>query len=149
MAYSALDISNYLISRTNPEEGGELLSNMKLQKLLYYCQGFYFAKFKKPLFEEPILAWQYGPVVPAVYHEFKHFGANGIPSEDIVNPVSLEEEENAILADVFNFFNQFSAIKLMNMTHSEEPWCSTKISDEISLEKLNNHFEKFLLKESE
>lgn len=144
MAHTALSISKYLISKSNPAEGGELLSNMKLQKLLYYCQGFYYAKFKSKLFEDNIYAWQYGPVVKDVYHNFKHYGSNGISLEVVDEEINLSANEKKMVDEVFNYFNQFSAIKLMNMTHSEEPWCSTHITNEITLDKLENHFEKFL-----
>ncbi|CAM1348411.1 Panacea domain-containing protein [Tenacibaculum crassostreae] len=144
MPHTAIDISKYLISKTNPEEGGELLSNMKLQKLLYYCQGFYYAKFGEKLFEDNIYAWQYGPVVKDVYHNFKYFGSNGIPLDVVDEVVTLNENEKKMVDEVFTYFNQFSAIKLMNMTHSEEPWISTQMTNEITLDKLKNHFEQFL-----
>ena len=149
MAYSAIEISNYLVSQTNPDEGGELLSNMKLQKLLYYCQGLYYAKFKKPLFKDDIFAWQYGPVVPSVYHNFKQYGASGIPTDGKEVILQLDDKEYKFLIDVFSFFNQYSAIKLMHMTHSEAPWCSTNILEKITLDKLEKHFKSFLKVENE
>jgi uncharacterized phage-associated protein len=42
---------------------GDVISNLKLQKLLYYAQGFYLAIYGKALFEEDIVAWEHGPVV--------------------------------------------------------------------------------------
>lgn len=144
MAHSAINISKILISKSNPEEGGELLSNMKLQKLLYYCQGFYYAKFKEKLFEDKIYAWQYGPVVKDVYHNFKEFGSNGIPLDVADEIVALSDDEKKMIDEVFTYFNQFSAIKLMNMTHSEEPWLSTTMTNEIELDKLDNHFRQYL-----
>ena len=53
------------------EEGGEYISNLKLQKLLYYAQGSFLAVTDSPLFDDPIVAWQHGPVVESVYHEYK------------------------------------------------------------------------------
>ena len=53
---SAQDIADYLLAFVNRDEG-ELLSNLKLQKLLYYAQGFYLALYDKPLFEDRIEAW--------------------------------------------------------------------------------------------
>ena len=144
MSHSALHISNYLISKINLDEGGELLSNMKLQKLLYYCQGFYYAKNEELLFEDKIYAWQYGPVVPDVYHNFKQHLSKGIPKENIPSKFNLLDKEIEMIDEVYNYFNQFSAIKLMNMTHSESPWQNTPISYEITLDKLKEHFEKFL-----
>ncbi|MFZ2430945.1 MAG: type II toxin-antitoxin system antitoxin SocA domain-containing protein [Lutibacter sp.] len=144
MIHSAEHIAEYLISKSNPVEGGELLSNMKLQKLLYYCQGFYYAKHKEKLFDDKIYAWQYGPVVPNVYHNYKHYYSDGIPSVILPENFILLGKQKEMIDDVFNYFNQFSAIKLMNMTHAESPWCNTRISDEITLESLAKHFEKYL-----
>ena len=70
MAYKALDIAYKLLASAKNTAGGELMSNLKLQKMLYYEQGFHLAKFNTPLFDEEIEAWMYGPVVPAVYNHF-------------------------------------------------------------------------------
>ena len=79
MAYKASDIAKVLISRAEHASGGEeLMTNMKLQKMLYYQQGFHLAYFGTPLFDEEIEAWMYGPVVPSVYDEYKNYGKNGI-----------------------------------------------------------------------
>lgn len=148
MAQSAKDISKYLIYKAAKEEGGELLSNMKLQKLLYYCQGFYYAKHKEKLFEDKVYAWQYGPVVTEVYHEYKGFGSNGIELKtDSLPEINLTEDQIEMIDDVYDFFKQFSAVKLMDMTHNEAPWKDTDINDEISLEKLGQHFKPFLSEE--
>ena len=57
MAYKALDIANKIISKTDLEHG-DTISNLKLQKMLYYQQGFHLAYFGTPLFDEDIVAWQ-------------------------------------------------------------------------------------------
>ncbi len=87
MAYSVVDIANKIIANTDIHQG-ETISNLKLQKMLYYMQGFFIAVFDKKLFEEPIEAWQYGPVVRAVYFHFKEFGPAAIMlngEEKIIN----------------------------------------------------------------
>jgi uncharacterized phage-associated protein len=68
MAYKALDIANKILAKASSSDSEELISNMKLQKLLYYQQGFHLAYFGTPLFDEEIETWMYGPVVPAVYY---------------------------------------------------------------------------------
>lgn len=62
MAYKALDIAKKLIFKAQNDEpnGGERLTNLKLQKLLYYQQGFHLAFFGTPLFAEDVEAWMYG-----------------------------------------------------------------------------------------
>ena len=44
-------------------EQGEPISNLQLQKILYFIQGEYLSKIGKPLFEADFEAWQYGPVI--------------------------------------------------------------------------------------
>ena len=61
MTYAANDIARYILTLSTPEVG-DIISNLKLQKLLYYVQGFHLAIENEPLFMEDIQAWQYGPV---------------------------------------------------------------------------------------
>jgi len=143
MAHSATEIAIYLINKTANNEGGELLSNLKLQKLLYYSQAYYYAKYETPLFNEEILAWHYGPVIPMVYHKYKSFGKSGIPAED--KEVRLLEKEKDMIDEVFDYFGQFSALKLVDMTHSEKPWQQTELNQEITLDVMGQYFKKQLV----
>lgn len=120
MAYKAIEIANKILSRAASSDSGELISNMKLQKLLYYMQGFHLAYFESPLFEEEIEAWMYGPVVPCVYNEYKGYANAGLsPHEEII---TLGEEEEKLFDEVYNVYGEYSAIGLMNLTHQESPW---------------------------
>ena len=145
MAYKALDIANKLLlaaSRDSVIEGqGELMSNMKLQKMLYYQQGFHLAVFGTPLFDEPIEAWMYGPVVPSVYEHYKKYGYNGIAPESI-EEIELEPQEQALFDEVYKVYTAYSAVGLMNMTHQETPWASTTtgVGNEIAKEKMRDFF---------
>lgn len=122
MAYKALDIAKKLIFKAQNDEpnGGERLTNLKLQKLLYYQQGFHLAFFGTPLFAENVEAWMYGPVVPAVYDEYSAYGSSALPEVKV--PVSLSEDEEELFNEVYDAYREFSAIGLMNRTHSERPW---------------------------
>lgn len=124
MSHHVLHIANKIIASTDSEHG-ELISNLKLQKLLYYIQGFYIAVFEKPLFDEQIEAWQYGPVVRAVYNNFKDCGANSITLKEGDPIAILGKEEEELFNEVLSEYGQFSAIKLMHMTHDELPWKKT------------------------
>lgn len=122
MAYKALDIAKKLIFKAQNDEpnGGERLTNLKLQKLLYYQQGFHLAFFGTPLFAENVEAWMYGPVVPAVYDEYSAYGSSALPEVKV--PVSLSEDEEELFNEVYDAYREFSAIGLMNRTHFERPW---------------------------
>lgn len=101
---------------------GDGISNLKLQKLVYYAQGFHSAIFDKPLFSEDISAWTHGPVIEDLYHRYKHYGSNRIPAEQTFNTDSLSKDEFELIEEVFEVFGQYSAWKLRNMTHEEAPW---------------------------
>lgn len=121
MVYKVKDIARKIIAQSNPDYG-DIITNMKLQKMLYYMQGFHLAFFDEPLFDDEIEAWMYGPVVPSVYEEYKDSGSAGLElnQEEVI--LSLNEEEEDIFNQVYEAYGQFSALKLMNMTHAEAPW---------------------------
>lgn len=137
MAYKALDIANKIISKTDLEHG-DTISNLKLQKMLYYQQGFHLAYFGTPLFDEDIVAWQYGPVVPSVYKEYKSFESNSISTSE--EGISLSDDEEELFNNVYEEYNQFSAVALMKMTHEETPWKTTEINSVISRDKMAAFF---------
>lgn len=120
---------------------GDGVSNLKLQKLVYYAQGFFSAIFDKPLFEDEISAWTHGPVIPALYHEYKMFGSNRIPVPSDFDKSSLSQDEFELIEEVFEVFGQFSAWKLRNMTHEEAPWLNhEKQAGEIPLSEITEYF---------
>lgn len=137
MAYKALDIANKIISKTDLEHG-DTISNLKLQKMMYYQQGFHLAYFGTPLFDEDIVAWQYGPVVPSVYKEYKSFESNSISTSK--EGISLSDDEEELFNNVYEEYNRFSAVALMKMTHEESPWKTTEINSVISRDKMMAFF---------
>lgn len=124
MAYKALDIAKKLIRMADWDtaNGGDNMTNLRLQKLLYYEQGYHLAKFGTPLFDEQIEAWIYGPVVPTVYDYYNQYGAQILPVDN--DEIDLTAEEEDLFAEVFEAYREFSAIGLMNLTHKERPWLS-------------------------
>lgn len=145
MAHTALEVARWFLAYNRNEEderGAERISNLKLQKLLYYAQGCYLALYGKPLFSDDIVAWTHGPVVVNVYHAYKANGANGIPFTEDFDMSQFSDEENDVLTQVYNTFGQYSAWKLRDMTHAEEPWLSTKQECVISNQKIRDYFQK-------
>jgi uncharacterized phage-associated protein len=142
MSYPIIDIANKIIANTNSNQG-ETISNLKLQKMLYYLQGFFIAVFDKKLFEEPIEAWQYGPVVKDAYVYFKGFGPSSISLKDDEKIIDLTTSEAELFNEVMEEYGQFSAVKLMNMTHEELPWKKTFSENpqgEITYDLLKEYF---------
>lgn len=118
---SCHDVAKYFLSLAD-EDAGDLISNLKLQKLVYYAQGFHLAIYDEPLFKEPIEAWTHGPVVPDLYHAYKEYGSGLIPIPNDLDDSIYSDEAKELLDDVYAVYGQFSAWKLRNMTHEEAPW---------------------------
>jgi uncharacterized phage-associated protein len=97
----------------------------KLQKLVYFAQGLHLAMRGAPLFGEPIEAWDHGPVVPGLYHDFKHRGNQGIAPPEKFSAEDYLPEVREILDAVLSVYGQFSAWRLRDLTHEEPPWRET------------------------
>lgn len=133
------NIAKYFLALVD-EGVGDSLSNLKLQKLVYYAQGFHLATYGSPLFSEPLMAWEHGPVVPALYRSFKQHGAEPIPPDEYFDPTTLDAQVRELLEDVYSVYGQFSASKLRNMTHEEPPWKLAPAGGEISLDVMKEYF---------
>ncbi|MBI3445489.1 MAG: SocA family protein [Magnetospirillum sp.] len=119
----ARKIADYILSKINTE-AGDSITNLKLQKVLYYTQGWALAVLGKPLFDEEIEAWKYGPVVPSIYHAFKMFGDGAIlPTRDLAPLTSdISIEIISLIDQVWDRYGEMSGVALMKKTHRETPW---------------------------
>ena len=116
------DIANHFLT-LGASDDGEMISNLKLQKLAYYAQGFALAIMDRPLFAEGIEAWDHGPVVPDLYHTYKKYGASVITAPEGYDPdQALSAQEQALLNDVYLSYGQYTAWKLRDLSHEESPW---------------------------
>lgn len=143
--HTASEIAKWFLAHNRiaeAEEGAECISNLKLQKLLYYAQGTFLAITDDPLFDDDIVAWLHGPVVETVYHEYKNNGSEGITFDEDFDFSKFTEYENALLTQVYNVFGQYSAWKLRNMTHQETPWRETPQNSVIPQNKIKEYFKK-------
>lgn len=122
--YKVLDVAKYVIAKC--EELDEVVSNLKLQKILYFIQAEFLVVKGQPCFEERLEAWDFGPVAPDVYHEYKIYGAAGIPNTSPVqsgNIMRLFQNEDKALADgIIEECAKYTASQLVDFTHKQEPW---------------------------
>jgi uncharacterized phage-associated protein len=129
------------VGKASDNEGGyDLITNLKLQKLIYYCQGFNLAFFNTPLFPEPIEAWDHGPVCPVLYHKLKKYKADPIPVNGDSFTDKLTVQEQKLIIDVYGVYGQYSAWRLREMTHQEPPWKETHLNQVIAHEKMRKFF---------
>lgn len=74
--YRALDVANYVVRKSMQD--GRPISNLQLQKILYYIQVYFIQTEHRALFSDEIEAWKHGPVVRSVYNRYCVFGAADI-----------------------------------------------------------------------
>ena len=121
---TCFDVANWFLVHQD-RTAGDTISNLKLQKLCYYAQGFSLALIGEPMFAEPIEAWQHGPVIPQLYRKYKTYDVASIPAP--VTPIDaidaqFTEDQLEVLKSVSEVYGQFSAWKLRDITHQEPPW---------------------------
>ena len=116
----ALDIARYIINHENNKHRS--ITNLRLQKLLYFCQGAVITKTNGELcFEEDIEAWTYGPVVPCVYKEFCSYYFFDIPSEG--NAITPKYKE--VIDSTLDEAARMSTSTLVDISHCQTPWAKT------------------------
>jgi uncharacterized phage-associated protein len=115
---SAIKLAEWIISNYNDND----LTQLKLQKLCFYCYGAVLARGgDEKLGLIPFEAWEYGPVVREVWSRFKEFGRDPItftPNEALSFSKDLEIDLKSILRS----YGQLSASELVTETHLEKPW---------------------------
>jgi uncharacterized phage-associated protein len=142
-------IASYMISRSSKLNESNDLTNLKLQKILFYTQASYLKKTGGLLFDEAVEAWEYGPVVCSVYHWLKGCGAYPIAAFDLeLDDSTITEKEEKELSSIWDEYSKYSAAFLVEKTHeTNSPWHiafhrtnKTIELDEIKLTKLANEW---------
>lgn len=117
-----LNAARYFIVRAY-EDGIEAeMTNMKVQKLLYYSQSVHLALYDEPLFDEVIQAWRYGPVCPPAYNFYSEFEAKQLPIPGKAFLLQIPNEKKKLLEEMWGYFGGYHAYRLSEMTHLEFPW---------------------------
>lgn len=157
MIYNVLDVCRHVINYSNEKDYG--ISNLKLQKVLYFIQAYFLIDTPERCFKEKIEAWDFGPVVPEAYREYKQFGSGDIPTVSYVISAEKEDfwnsriqeytdniicEEDKIRIDaVVDRFSDYSATDLVTLTHKQSPWLDAYVphmNNEITVEAIKEYF---------
>ncbi len=142
---------------------GRDVTNLFLQKILYYVKAISFLFEGTSIIPEPCEAWKFGPVFPMVYEKYKEFGKQEISvhlSDDFVKGL-LSDSEQRITDFVLNTFGIYNAWFLKDLTHCEKPWlearrgagesevCRNVMQDDCIYDYFKQMNEHFSLKTSE
>ncbi len=127
MKLTASNVARYFLYKAKDTTQQHEIDSMKLNKLVYIAYGWYAGLKGKPLFEELPQVWKYGPVVPSVYHEFKHFGRAPIdPEEEGFKDPGLfitDPDVWEFLDKIWEVYGKYTAIELSQRTHRKgTPW---------------------------
>jgi len=118
--HSAINVAWYLVSYIN--NAGGKITNLKLQKILYYIQAESLKQNQEPLFYSPIEAWRHGPVVREVYSHYREY--MNLPITDSYKPEidNFTEREKELIQSVIGKKIKIDDWDLVNQTHKEAPW---------------------------
>ena len=137
------DVINFIIMYS--EKSQDPLTNMRLNKFLYFAQGHSFKRLGRPLFDEDFKAWDYGPVIPEVYHQYKDLGKEAISEVKDYDPNSLTSDEIDYLLDVLCEYDNYSTGALVSKSHIDNgPWAEAHVERQsvlISKKSIMKHFE--------
>lgn len=152
MAYRASVVANELLKLAR--EDGSSLDPMKLQKLVYLAHGWSLLFLHRPLIQEKIKAWKYGPVIPALYDEFREFRASPITRDARGNDggCTLDAAACQLIRKVWNTYRDQTAMQLSVMTHEPgyawdltqkiaRPWEDPTIEDGLILDEFQRRMQ--------
>lgn len=141
MEYSVMDIARYVIAYCN--EKSYAISNLKLQKILYFIQADFLVNSNgmHPCFNNRIEAWDFGPVIPEVYQEYKNFGASNIycssKSSLVEYSKKIRQDDKIRINTMIDVCSNYTAARLVEITHNQSPWidnyiryCNNRISND-------------------
>ena len=99
------------------------LTPMQVLKLVYISHGWMLGLHQRPLFDENVEVWKYGPVVPGVYRKYKEFRGNPIDNPGKDHKEDMERSKRDVIGQVFNEYATYTGIELSELTHQEgSPW---------------------------
>lgn len=118
--YDVDSVAKYVVMYCNQQH--KIVSNLGLQKILYFIQAEFLVTKKEPCFSEQIEAWDLGPVVPRVYHKYKVYGAACIPFVETNYYPPFTNEDRRLINSVIDACLSYSVSELVQKTHQQDPW---------------------------
>ncbi|MCW3085177.1 MAG: hypothetical protein JWP12_2543 [Bacteroidetes bacterium] len=128
----SIELTHYIVGRYKSVE------HLKLQKLVYYLEGYHLAYFDKSLIEDNFQAWLHGPVSRKLYDYIKPTGANVYGSLSLTEPMDEQERmiksveaklnpmQLELINDILSEFSPRSPYDLECLTHEELPWIEAR-----------------------
>lgn len=139
--HDAMEVAEYVLSYCE-NEIKHPITNLQLQKFLYYIQGTNLLLTGKPMFDNDIIAWQYGPVVPDVYYYYSNYNSKEI-SNVSTDGKNFTKYEKKIIKSVVNKLIGVYIWDIVKETHKQKPWIDNeRIRNKISTSEIKSWFEE-------
>ncbi len=139
---TAAAVANEFLDLQSIDPGFPPIDQMKMQKLVFYAHAWHLGIKQRPLFDEDVFAWPWGPVIPSIYSEFRDFGRSPIVGRKattigktgtgtldfrLVEPKIVSAEEKEFIRQIWDVHKKYTGVQLSNATHNPgEPWTVVK-----------------------
>jgi uncharacterized phage-associated protein len=131
MAYDGRAIANFVLDYC--DERGRPVFHTALQKLVYFCHVWALVQWKQPLVKHKFEAWDFGPVLPYLYREFKNFDRVPVQTRAMqIDPMDgssriveydFDDRTAAFLREIIEFYSRMQASDLVKLSHVPGgPW---------------------------
>jgi len=150
----ATQLADYIVRYYNSV--GDVISNKKLNKILYYIQGWHFGYFESAIFNDVPQAWVHGPVYPAVYQKYKWDNNIRVKEEECtpnklkeqLDSLNINADQKEFLSSLLVYYSKKSGAELEITTHMERPWLEARgdlephvpSGKEIPLDSIKSYF---------
>ncbi|MGL4571967.1 MAG: Panacea domain-containing protein [Clostridium sp.] len=161
MTYNVMDVAQFIINYSNEKQFK--ITNLKLQKLLYYVQGAFLLEKNDVCFDGRIENWRHGPVINEVYQNFKRYSNKNIDFQEKYesvfiaddfevlvktntyseNPINKKENiyDKSIIKKVIESYSKVDPWEMVSKTHEEDPWrFESEINEEITINSIKRFF---------
>lgn len=118
-------VANFFLNIVD-RDAGSTITPLKLQKILYYAQGYYLAINERELFSEDFQAWAHGPANPDIYEKYKDYGCSAIDEPLERDVPEFEQNISDFLYDIWGTFGIYDGKYLEELTHKESPWIEAR-----------------------
>jgi uncharacterized phage-associated protein len=131
MTYDGRAVANFVLDCCDKK--GRQLNHTSLQKIVYFCHVWFLVRLRRPLIKHKFEAWEFGPVLPYLYREFKNYDRSPVTSRATqINPLDgttrivehrFDLQTAALLEDVVEFYSRLRANDLTELSHVRGgPW---------------------------
>lgn len=126
--YDVITICHYIAYYCHLKGYGYELTNLRLQKILYFLQLIFLDIFNRPCYNNKIEAWDLGPTVPDAYNHYRKYGAQLIPGDRTMDFNTIKDSDKKLIAFVISALSEYSTFQLIKITQKQKPWVKNYVS---------------------